>query len=139
MFEIRDPPAVCSKCHLCGPTEEEYICEKVGETFLFADPCEENHSVISQKNFQKTARHNNRSYRRHMKFQKDKRRKRIVSETGYNPSAGWLSEKGYLMYPKNSNRQRFYKHYSCKRVRKEDLPHKGNGYRKVFGYKWEIY
>ena len=51
---------------------------------------------------------------------------------------GYLDmSKPYIKYPKNSNRQQFYKRLSGKQVRRyPDLPSKGNTYRKIFDYPW---
>ena len=90
----------------------------------------------------------NRDYRRKMKKKKDIRLRNIITTVGYAPFAGyidcdningrWEITGKYIKYCKNSNRQRFYKKHSNRIVRKSDVPHKGNGYRKYFDYWWEM-
>lgn len=89
-----------------------------------------------------------KNYRRKMKKKKDKQRLKIVTEYGYHPSAGYvdydfvdgeLKQVGkYIKYPGSSRRQKFYKKYSNRLVRRSYVQSKGNGYRKNFDYKWEI-
>lgn len=46
----------------------------------------------------------------------------------------------YIKYPKNSKRQRWLKHQAVKVQRRhEDLPVKGNYYKKIFDYNWNLY
>ena len=91
-----------------------------------------------------------RAYRRKMDKRKFKKRKSISETMGYRPSVGWpnwkyidgeLVEVGnYMKYPSSSNRQKFAKHQSNKRVRKStDISGKGNNYRRKFDYKWDVW
>ena len=89
-----------------------------------------------------------RSQRKYQGQQKDDRLLSLVRLPGYFPYRGYLtcdvSTKSllhtgvYIKYPKSSNRQRHLKRQSAKRVRKNPLHGKGNQYRKVFDYKWEL-
>ena len=89
-----------------------------------------------------------RNYRRAKALQKKKRLLKIVNLKGYNPARGyvdWGMETGqwkpvgnHIKYPKNSNKQRFYKRYTKRIVRRNELPRKGNGYRKCFDYWWAL-
>lgn len=66
---------------------------------------------------------------------------------GYKPSAGYMNwgwkdgvyqpVGNHIQYPKNSNRQVFWKTYSNRKVRryKGGIP-KGNSYRKLSEYAW---
>lgn len=93
------------------------------------------------------ARHGS-AYRREMTRLKEKRLRQIITTCGYNPSAGyidydyvdgvWQPVGKYIKYPKSSKRQKFYKKYSNRIVRRSSLPTKGNGYRRHFDYWWEI-
>lgn len=88
------------------------------------------------------------AYRRKMRRKKRKDRMDIMTY-GYKPSAGytdWGWEDGifqpvgnHIQYPKNSNRQAFWKAYSNRKVRRYngEIP-KGNSYRKLLDYAWEI-
>lgn len=83
-----------------------------------------------------------------MKKQKFERAKKIATRT-YNPAAGyvdWEYVNGelipvgkYVKYPKNSNKQQYFKRYSNKIVRRTSLPLKGNAYRRCFDYWWTMY
>lgn len=88
---------------------------------------------------------------RHRKGQeKSDRLLSIVQLSGYAPHRGYvdwnfegktlLHTGFYIKYPKNSKRQHWLKRASSKKVRTcPYLPQKGNGYRKVFDYRWELY
>ncbi len=88
-----------------------------------------------------------KAYRRLMARRKKKKRMEIIScGTGYNPTVGTIVEKtakrkpvSYIQYPKNSNCQRFWKHYTNKVARKRELPVKGNGHRRCVDYLNELY
>lgn len=89
------------------------------------------------------------AYRRMMKRQKQERLYRIVTGS-YIPHAGyvdWDFVNGelrpvgkYLKYPKNSNCQQWLKKETSRRVRNcKELPRKGNYYRRLLDYWWELY
>lgn len=89
-----------------------------------------------------------RSQRKYQGQQKNDRLLSLVRLPGYFPYRGYLTcdvstrsllHTGvYIKYPKSSNRQRFLKRQSAKRVRKNPLYGKGNQYRKIFDYRWEL-
>lgn len=74
----------------------------------------------------------------------------IVNLPGYNPLPGWVKYRwdanlrdyvtlGYIVYPKNSNCQRYIKRYTGNVVKHKELPHKGNMYRRYVDYDWTVY
>lgn len=92
-----------------------------------------------------------RQYRRTMKFQKDMQLFHIVKQR-YKPHVGWIYNvpdnfrckllKGtglYIQYPNRSNRQRFLKRQTAKKVRKSSGIPNGNVYRKYYEYWWIMY
>lgn len=89
-----------------------------------------------------------RSQRKYQGQQKDDRLLSLVRLPGYFPYRGYLTcdvstrsllHTGvYIKYPKSSNRQRFLKRQSAKKVRKNPLYGKGNHYRRIFDYSWEL-
>lgn len=94
----------------------------------------------------------NRSYRREMKLEKDKRLRKIINECTryrYAPHIGyidwdyvdgvWQPVGKYIKYPKNSVKQKFLKRQSNRKVRRSDISTKGNGYRKCSEYWWIMY
>ena len=98
----------------------------------------------------KGKRRTGRAYRRYQKKSKDARRKDIIRGAGYNPAVGyieydyvdgvWTEVGNHIKYPRNSNAQRFLKRLSNKQVRKyAGVIPKGNFYRKIFDYWWELY
>lgn len=93
-------------------------------------------------------RNGGRAYRRYMRRKKFEQRRRFLLEVGqyyYKPSLGWLSEnRYYIKHPKNSNQEQYWKKYSSRVARRkkndEDLfGRKGNKYRRVIDYVWEVY
>lgn len=92
----------------------------------------------------------NGAYRRAMKAKKDKKLRKIINEyTGYAPHIGyidwdyvdgvWQPVGKYVKYPKNSAKQKFLKRQTNKKIRKSDISHKGNDYRKHYEYWWTMY
>lgn len=93
----------------------------------------------------------NRAYRRNIKQQKtEKRKKLILSRNYYYPFGGYIDMDTidgklqivgtHIKYPQNSNQQKYYKRLSNRIVRRNnDIPAKGNGYRKCFDYWWTLY
>lgn len=91
---------------------------------------------------------------------KKKRRRRNIIATKrnwYNPSIGWVkynpavgenntrrSNGEYVVYPKNSKKQRYLKNQSARRNRRrpideEDRGNKGNSYKRALDYDWELW
>ena len=101
-------------------------------------------------NDSKGRRKSGRCYRRLMTKRKDQRlRNMIRQERWYYPYRGyfdwgfvdgvWQEVGKYVKYPRNSNRQQYLKKLSSRRVRRYPyLPPKGNHYRRVFDYWWEL-
>lgn len=68
-------------------------------------------------------------------MKKRKLRSRVkLYDYGYRASLGWY-DNNHIKLPKNSKRQKFYKKYSNKRVRryKGEIP-KGGAYKRFFEY-----
>lgn len=97
-----------------------------------------------------TVRRTGRRYRRRKGQEKSDRRLAITQLSGYAPNRGYVDRDfegrtllhtgKYIKYPKNSKCQRWLKRVSGKKVRAyPSLPQKGNGYRKVFDYRWALY
>ena len=95
-------------------------------------------------------RRTGRRYRRRKGQEKTDRRLAITQLSGYAPHRGYvdwgfegrtlLHTGKYIKYPKNSKCQQWLKRVSSKKVRAYPcLPQKGNGYRKVFDYRWTLY
>ena len=89
-----------------------------------------------------------RAYRRKMRKQKKEKLLRIMTY-GYKSGIGytdWGWKDGvyqpvgsYIQYPKNSNRQTFWKTYSNRKIRRyKGNIRKGNSYRRHFDYAWEV-
>lgn len=89
-----------------------------------------------------------RAYRRKMRKQKKEKLMRIMTY-GYKSGIGytdWGWKDGvyqpvgsYIQYPKNSNRQTFWKTYSNRKIRRyKGNIRKGNSYRRHFDYAWEV-
>ena len=84
-----------------------------------------------------------------MRIRKNDALMRIVTRR-YVPHAGYidygfdgdtlLHSGKYIKYPKNSNCQRWMKRETSRKFRNcQDLPRKGNYYRRLFDYWWTLY
>lgn len=72
----------------------------------------------------------------------------LVTLPGYFPYRGYLTCDSklksllhtglYIKYPKSSNRQKRLKRQAAKKVRNNPISGKGNHYRRVFDYRWEL-
>lgn len=89
-----------------------------------------------------------RAYRRHKKRQKTKRLMEIEDHTyigtlwfnyGFDEAGNWKRIGAYPKRQKNSNKQRFYKRYSNRIIRKSETVYQNGKYRKVFDYWWTLY
>lgn len=133
-----------------GDWQPEYCgCDKIGEEhFWIGGYCEDAHEY--PKPAKKVGkRKTGRAYRRAMNRHKDNRLRKILTY-GYHPEAGYVDWDwvdgvfqpvgNHIKYPKNSNRQVYWKTHSNRVVRRYRgyLP-KGNGYRKLFEYMYTIY
>lgn len=151
---------LCEDCPMCymavipqyidensDPHTECCGCDKTQMRFYSGCDCGEVMDMDESK--KRGSRKTGRAYRRRMRQIKNKRLMKIVNNSGYNPAAGyvdWAFVDGvytpvgkYIKFPKNSNQQKYFKRYSNRITRREDIPAKGNGYRKCFDYWWTLY
>ena len=96
-------------------------------------------------------RHTGRQYRRSQSIRHSDHLLFLIQHSGYAPNMGYiigdyerittLLHSGlHIQYMKSSNRQQYLKRKGNRKVRKYRwLPKKGNQYRKVFDYWWELY
>ena len=96
-------------------------------------------------------RRTGRQYRRSQSIRHSDRLLFLIQHSGYAPNMGYiigdyerittLLHSGlHIQYMKSSNRQQYLKRKGNRKVRKyRCLPKKGNQYRKVFDYWWELY
>ena len=98
------------------------------------------------KGYRKTGR----CYRRCMRIHQDRRLRKIIEYGGYNPYRGYVIHDfvdgqfvpvgKYIKYPRNSKAPQYLKRQTWHRVRRcESLPPKGNHYRKIFDFWWELF
>ena len=91
-----------------------------------------------------------RCYRRWMDTRKEKRLRKIIEYGGYNPYRGyidydfvdgrWQPTGKYIKYMQNSRLRVYFKKQTAKRVRRQPcITGKGNYYRRVFDFWWELY
>lgn len=81
-----------------------------------------------------------KAYRRKMKKQKEDRLRNVIERYGYCPHIGYIeNDTQHIKYPKNSNKKKYLKKQSNRKVRKSVLPQKGNAYRKSNEYWWIMY
>lgn len=90
---------------------------------------------------------------------KKRRRRNIIStkKNWYNPAIGWVKSnpavgevaaqresREYVVYPKNSKRQKYFKNQSARKNRRrpideEDRGGKGNFHKRALDYTWELW
>ena len=90
-----------------------------------------------------------KAYRRKMGKQKFNTKKEIGKYSFYAPGVDWDVVNGkwmpvgkYIKYPHDSEMRSYFKRYSNKKVRRandDEIPMKGNGYRRQFDYWWTLY
>lgn len=90
-----------------------------------------------------------RTYRRKMDRQKFKKKKEIGTYIYHSCWVDWDEVDGkwmpvgkYIKYPHDSEMRSYFKKYSNRKVRRakdDDIPMKGNGYRRQFDYWWTLY
>ena len=90
-----------------------------------------------------------RAYRRYMTRKKEARLRKIVTNSNYCPTVGYVDweiidgevvETGlYVKRSSNSRQQKWEKRLSSKITRKQYLPRKGNAYRRYYDYWWTLY
>lgn len=140
----------CDECPICEDIEQQILlAEKYSlePQLEFGGQCSDA-EISSEEKTRNRARKTGRAYRRRMNYLKKKRLMEIV-KTGCNRSfyKNWECADGsfhrlydYIRYPKNSNRKRFLKNCSNRKIRRErEESMKGNQYRKIFDYWWELY
>lgn len=121
-------------------------CDKVGDEFFICGYCED--AWVDRPNTeQKSCQAQGRAYRRKMTTKKHNRLLKLAKSTYVDSvSVEWDFVDGNLQpvgkhvkFPKNSNRQRFYKRYSNRLFRHGADAGSGKaGYKRCFDYKWEI-
>lgn len=89
-------------------------------------------------------RNNGRGYRRKVRRAKDRRLRTIIEQSCYGPHRGyldygrvdgvWQPIGTHIKYPKASRKQQWIKRATSHRMRKADIPRKGNYYRRLFDY-----
>lgn len=165
MIEINGKRHICDECQMIrGLDYQNELAEKYGIEFRIE--CYGRNNLGNEKvyacgfcpdifdsgnKFRKSgSRKTGRVYRRNQKKKKDKRLRNIISYSGYKPMIGYIEhglvdgivqEIGdHIKYPRNSNRQRYLKRQSNKKVRRyRGKILKGSFYRKLFDYWWELY
>lgn len=165
MIEINGRRFSCDECPLvCGlerqlelserygiePQFEYCGCDKTGDGKFYACGfCADAFNTYPERK-KPGRRKTGRAYRMDKSRQKVNRLRRIIASGGYNPMIGhidygfvdgvWQEVGNHIKYPRNSNAQRFLKRQSNKIVRRHTgkIP-KGNSYRKLFDYWWELY
>ena len=129
-------------------------CDKVGYKHYAAGYCGDVDTFLKDNLTKKTKglRRKDTAYRRYMKRVKEKRLRSIIENYGLAPHVGWVVESQrvgadgnscgvYIKYPKNSKHQKYLKAQTSRKNRRNyiDLPTKGNKYRRVVDYWWELY
>lgn len=110
---------------------------------------EEIENLLTESAAGQPSRRTGSAYRREMRIRKNDSLMRIVTRR-YVPHAGYidygfdgdtlLHSGKYIKYPKNSNCQRWMKRETSRKSRNcQDLPRKGNYYRRLFDYWWTLY
>lgn len=163
MLEFYGRKFTCDECPICEGIEHrvrvareggyepqlEYCgCDKVQTEFFISGYCSDAFEADKPQGKLCEPRKTGRAYRRKMRKQKKEKLMRIMTY-GYKSGIGytdWGWKDGvyqpvgsYIQYPKNSNRQTFWKAYSNRKIRryKGDV-RKGNSYRRHFDYAWEV-
>lgn len=90
-----------------------------------------------------------KAYRRSMAAKKKDRLVKIVTAYGYLPRAGyiecgwidgvWQPTEDHIKRPKNSNKQKYLKRQSRRKVRRSEPFPNGNAYRKCMEYQWHFW
>lgn len=123
-------------CQMVKPMTEIELNEKI-------------ENLLTESAPRQPSRRTGSAYRREMRIRKNDALMRIVTRR-YVPHAGYidygfdgntlLHSGKYIKYPKNSNCQRWMKRETRRKFRNcQDLPRKGNYYRRLFDYWWTLY
>ena len=163
MLEFCGRRFTCDECPICEGIEHrlraareggyepqlEYCgCDKVQTEFFISGYCSDAFEADKPQRKLCEPRKTGRAYRRKMRKQKKEKLMRIMTY-GYRSGIGytdWGWKDGvyqpvgrYIQYPKNSNRQTFWKTYSNRKIRRyKGNIRKGNSYRRHFDYAWEV-
>lgn len=124
--------------------EFDIITKKIYDDF---DEIFEEHDRIDHRPHGK--RKTGSAYRRKMARQKFEKKKKIGTYVyhacwvDWNEVDGkWMPVGKYIKYPNDSEARNYFKRYSNRKVRRmnyDDIPTKGNGYRRQFDYWWTLY
>lgn len=151
MIDMEESYMLCDDCLMgCDikPQAEFGWCDKIGGKLCECGYCED---AFAQKEQRKKPgkRKTGRAYRRIQAKHKDKRRRKIISYHWYPPvgyvETDWVDEVwtevgNHIVYPKNSNAQRFLKRRNNKAVRRyKGEISDGNLYRRLFEYWYDLY
>lgn len=162
MIRVWDRNFTCDECPICVGVEHrlriaeeggyepqlEYCgCDKVEFEFFLGGFCEDAFAEEPTKK-KRGKRRTGSAYRRAMAVKKRNDLFHIINET-HAPFAGytdwdfvdgvWKPVGKYVKHHKNSNRQRFWKRYSNRAVRRGVQTGSGkSGYKRCFDYWWEI-
>lgn len=157
----------CFACDECGIIQEldyrlriadeysEFLqfdhcgCDKVGSEFFMSGYCEDAF-VDKPRSKKQGQRRTGLAYRKEQSVKKHNRLMELINGHCYNPARGyvdwgfvdgvWQPVGNHIKYPKNSNRQRYHKNQSNRKVRRFDGPiPNGNAYRKLYEYWWTLY
>lgn len=95
--------------------------------------------------------HKSRGERRANNAAKYRRRSKIITQDKrYNPireyfpyrmeHGAWVEDTTHIRYPQNSRHQRWLKRATSKKTRiAKDIPRKGNHYRRIHEYWWDLF
>ena len=165
MLEFGDRKIVCDECPMIWgldrqmksaveygtkPQIEYCGCDKTGDgKFYMYGFCSEAF-VKEEKEPHSNPRRTGRAYRRAQARRKNKKRRQTIEKYACSPSAGYLKHDfvdgewkvvgTHIQYPHSSNRQKFLKRESNRKVRRYTKSiSAGGGYRKLFDYWWNLY
>ena len=130
------------------PPQYEYCwCPKVDFEFYIGGYCTDALQQITPPKPHKHPPKRDLAYRRSKKQKFDQKRRKIIAKQ-YNKEfyfehdlidGRWTPIETYVKFgKKHSRRERFFKRYSNRLVRRNPVPAKGNGYRRLFDYRWEL-
>lgn len=165
MIRVLGKDCTCDECPICEglefrlrvakeggyePQLEYCGCEKTQAYFLLCGQCSDAFDFEDNSPRQSSGkpRKTGRAYRRQMHRKKKDELMKIMTYC-HNPAAGdtdwdWVNGifqpvGNHVRYPKDSNRQVYWKNQSNRKVRryKSSIP-KGNSYRKHFEYQYNI-
>ena len=140
----------------CTPQYDYCSCDKIGERgFWLGGYCEDAAALGHNETFKKTPQRTFQAgrpseYRRTQETKRDRRRRKISASSNRNYICNfYVQEKyedghskqvgTYVKWVDMSGRKRYYKNAANRAVRrnKGEIP-RGNAYRKIYDYAWEI-